>query len=367
MVNHEQRRARYVPTADGAPPVPPPGGYRGARRAADPFASIGQSSAVAIAPAEPAEKTGGALGWIAFVGGVLFALTLFGAAVAGGVDLVYSTTMLVLQLLVAGVAIAAVCTRGGRVLGAVALTIALVVNIGTMGAMGALQASAGGDYEGVKSDEQRHAEAYPGIKGQSATSVLTNPSLEEVRAHSEALIADIRERLSDRYGYTWAEAGDENLRPERNGYGGESMLTRYTSEVWATNEPIQDDVRKRDVMYVIDEVLSEYDMWGIISLNEPGSGVSDKALEMLYGSADPSTQDTWEWYSDDYPGPVRFYAIVHDLSNDTTGDFRRSRETQSARTGEPLEGLQLMVIAPELLSEADRAEFEDRMQDYPNF
>lgn len=367
MVNHEQRRARYVPAADGAPPVPPPGGYRGARRAIDPFASIGQSSAVAIAPAEPGEKSGGALGWIAFVAGVLFALIVFGAAVAGGVQLVYGTTMLVLQLLVIGIAIAAVCTRGGRALGAVALTIALVINIGTMGAMGALQASAGGGYEGVKSDEQRHAEAYPGIKDQRASEVLATPSLETVRAKSEALMADIRERLSDRYGYTWSPAGDEDLRPERNGYGGESMLKRYTSQVWATNEPLHDDRRKRDVMAVIDQVLTEYGMWGIISLNEPGSGVSDQALEMLYGSADPSTQDTWEWYSDDYPDPIRFYAVINDVSNDTTGEFRRSREAQSARTGEPLEGLQLMVIAPELLSEADRAEFEERMQDYPNF
>jgi hypothetical protein len=323
------------------------------------------ATAVATAPDEP--RPSNAIGWIALVSGILFALILIVAFLSGGTDAIYGVTMLTLQLLVVGVAVAAVVTRRGRRLGAVALSIALLLNTATVGAMGAVQTSASGNYDGVKTEEQKHEEAYPGIKDVSNSDVLAQPSLEEIRASSDEALQAIRERLTAEFGYSWSEGSAEDLRPERNGYGGESMLVQYTSQVWGTNEPIHDDERKLEVMDVIDDVLYEYDMWGIISLNDPSSGLDEGMLEKLYGSADPSTQDTWEWYSDDYPGPRRFYATIHDLSNDPTGEFRASREAQSARTGEPVEGLQIMFIASELLSEADRAEFEQRLQEYPGF
>ena len=36
VMDHEKQRARYVAGSEGAPPVPPPGGYRNARRQAGP-------------------------------------------------------------------------------------------------------------------------------------------------------------------------------------------------------------------------------------------------------------------------------------------------------------------------------------------
>ena len=362
MVDPEQQRARYVTHSDGAPPVPPPGGYRGARRTPDP-AALATENAVATldAPKQPAN----ALGWIALVSGILFAVVLLGAVASGGTDIVYGVTMLAVQLLVAAVVIAALLTPRGRVLGAAALTITLLFNVATVGALGAVQTSASGNYEGAKSEEQKHEEAYPGIKDTPSADILSRPSLEQVRESSEAALADIKERLSAEFGYTWSPAGDEDLRPERNGYGGESMLVQYTSQKWGTNEPIQDHDRKLAVMDVIDDVLAEHDMWGIISLNDASSGLDATMREKLYGSADPRTQDVWEWYSDDYPGPRRFYATIYDTSQDDSGEFRRSREAQAARTGEPVEGLQIMFLAPELLSEADRAEFEQRLEEYP--
>ena len=364
MVDPEEQRARYVTNSDGAPPLPPPGGYRGARRTPDPAAVAVQN---AVATSETPKQPANAVGWIALVSGILFAVILLGTFLAGGTDTIYGITMLALQLVVLGVAIAALVTRRGRRLGAVALSIALLFNIATVGAMGAVQTSASGSYEGQKTEEQKHEEAYPGVKDTPNSDILAQPSLEEVRESSEATLADIRDRLSDEFGYTWTQAGDEDLRPERNGYGGESMLVQYTSAKWGTNEPIRDYDRKLEVMDVIDDVLAEHDMWGIISLNDASSGLDESMLEKLYGSADPRSQDVWEWYSDDYPGPRRFYATIYDTSHDETGDFTASREAQAARTGEPVEGLQIMFLAPELLSEADRAEFEQKLQDYPGY
>lgn len=349
--------------------MPPPGGYHGARREAVPVASASAPVTPLVSTAEIADEKqpAGAMGWISLGTSILFAIVLLGTLLAGATDLLYGVTMLVLQLVVAGVIVAGLLSPRSRVLAASALVIALILNVATVGAMSAVQTSAAGAYGGQKTDEQKHEEAYPGVKDVSAGEVLAQPSLEEVRDQSEAALAEIRSRLSDRYGYTWAEAGSEDLRPERNGYGGESMLVQYISVPWMTKQPIQDYDRKLAVMSVIEDVLVEHGMYGMYSFNEPGSSVDDTIREKFYGSTDPRTQHTWEWYSDNYPDPLRFYAVIYDLSNDPDGELRAEREADSAGTGEPLEGLQIYFLAPQLLSEDDRAEFEERMQEYPGY
>ncbi|MGL3148860.1 hypothetical protein ACSS7Z_00740 [Microbacterium sp. A82] len=365
----EPQRARYVSDAAGAPPVPPPGGYHGARRTdgvapyGTPPSPIVSSTAATRAERQPAN----AIGWSALGSAVLFALILLATLLSGGTDLLYGVTLLTLQLVVVGVVIAALASPRGRMLGASALVITLLLNVATVGAMSAVQTSASGSYQGEKTADQKHAEAFPGIKGTSANTVLGQMSLEQVQRLSNEALAEVRERLTARYGYTWTQAGDEVLRPERNGYGGESMLVQYTSASWMTKEPIQDYEQKLMVLAVIEEVLTDYGMYDLYSFNDPASGLDDTILERFYGSTDPYTQHTWEAYTDNYPDPMRFYAVTYDLSNDRTGEFLGERQAQHDRTGEPLEGLQIYFLAPELLSEADQAEFQERMQEYPGY
>lgn len=369
VMDPEKRRARYVAGSEGAPPVPPPGGYRNARRPSSPIVtqpSIAEYSGTATAESET-RRPANALGRIALVAGILFAVTLLVTLAVGDTDALYGVTMIALQLTVVAVAIGALSTARGRRLGAVAVAVAVVVNVATIGGVSALQTSAAGSYGGAKSDEQERAAAYPGIKGTDPQDTLSQQSLEEVQAAAESLFADIRERLTAEFGYEWVRVGAEDLRPERNGYGGESMLVEYTSAGWATTEPIQDYDRKLAVMDVIGSVVAERGMSYLTSFNGEYSGLDPSMIEKLYGSADPRQQHTWEYYADDYPEPMRFYATVYDLSNDPTGEFRTAREAQSARTGEPLEGLQLTVIASGLLSDADRDAFEQKLQEYPGY
>jgi hypothetical protein len=360
----DPKRARYIAGADGAPPLPPPGGYQGAKRPTGEPPLFPTPSLLTSAEL-PAKSQASAIGWVALVAAILFALTLLATLFVGGTDLIYGATLLVGQLVVVGLVITALCTPRGRVLGASALVITLLLNVATVGAMSAVQTSASGNYTGQQTAEQKHAAAFPGIKGLPSGEVLAQPSLEAVRAESDAALAEIRQRLSDRFGYTWAQAGSENLRPERNGYGGESMLVQYISVPWMTNEPIQDYDRKLDVMRVIEDVLMSRGFYGMYSFNEPSSNLDGSTLEKFYGTTDPRTQHTWEWYTDDYPDPLRFYAVLFDLSNDPDGELRVEREADSANSGEPLEGLRIYFLAPDLLSEADRTEFEERMQEYP--
>ncbi|WP_350350590.1 hypothetical protein ABS642_14050 [Microbacterium sp. A8/3-1] len=369
VMDHEKQRARYIAGTEGAPPVPPPGGYRGARRQQAPAAGAPlPPTPGATATLDVEKKPANALGWIALAASVLFALILLGTLVAGGTDILYGVTMLALQLVVVAVIIAALFSARGRMLGAIALIVTILFNVATVGGMSALQTSASGNYEGVKSDEQKHEEAYPAIKGTDPQQTLSQQSLEEVRAQSDALFADIRDRLTAEFGFTWVPVGDEDLRPERNGYGGESMLVEFTSTGWATNEPIQDYAQKLDVMAAIDDVVLEHGLWDLYSFNDPtNSGIDPSMIAKLYGSDDPRTQNTWEYYTENYPDPLRFYANIYDLSKDSDGGFLTARQAQNARTGEPLEGLQLVVIASGVLSEADRAEFEKKLEEYPGF
>ena len=82
VMDHEKQRARYVAGTEGAPPVPPPGGYRNARRASEPCT---QPRAVpgrgrAVGPRRDgirgSKRPANALGWIALVAGILFAVIL---------------------------------------------------------------------------------------------------------------------------------------------------------------------------------------------------------------------------------------------------------------------------------------------------
>ena len=367
----ERQRSRYVGGAEGAPPLPPPGGYHGARRATgglDAAAGLPPASAdvVYTAPGSGRRPTN-AIGLIAITAAGLFAIALLLLMGAGGTDALYGASMLVVQLVVVGAIVAALVTSRGRMLGAIALAVTLVFNVATVGAMGALRSAATHAYDGTTSQQQRHAQAYPGVKDFSNYDALMGPSLEQVQAQGDELMAEVRRRITDRFGYTWVQAGSVDISPERNGYGGESMLKRYTSTTWTTAQPVHDNDRKRAIMSVVDEVLIERGMWELYALNQPGSGISDDMVAKLYGSADVERQHTWEYYSDTYPEPLRFYVTAYDLSKDATGDLRTQREALAKQTGEPIEGVQLMVLARKVLPEADRAEFEQRLQEYPGF
>lgn len=354
---------KYLGGHAGAPPVPPPGGYRGPRRFPDHplFGDI-------IAEPERPRRTATIhpAGWIALLSSVLFAALLVGMIVVGEARLTYSVTTLALQIAVAAAIVVALCVRRGRVFGAVALTIALVCNIGTAGAVGAL----------LSPSQERPLAAdppvpgtdpsfsYPGVRGIDPGAVLAAPSLEEIEQQTSELSERIRARLSDEFGFTWVVVDDAQTRPERNGYGGESLLQQFTSATWRTEQPIQDLATKRAVMGAVSDVLVETGVWyDLIALSDPGY-VDDRSLESLYGSADPAEQSVWEYATQriqvggpGMPSPTLFYATLIDLSRDASGDMRAREEAERA-DGEPLEGLELMFLAPQVLSASDRAAFE---------
>ncbi|MBS1906257.1 MAG: hypothetical protein JST33_06740 [Actinobacteria bacterium] len=380
---------RYVSDSSGAPPVPPPGGYRGARRAllgtaiAPTSTSVplpGSLSAVRQAqgpaaggrdetrrPGEgtPPPKKRSPLGWIALCATIGFAVIMLILLAIGAADAFFGATMLALQLVVLGVVIAALATRSGRMLGAVSLTIALVLNVGTMGALSAVRVDAAGSYAGHKTDKQKLWEAYPGIKDQDPNRALNQQSLEQLRTLADATMADVRSQLTAKYGLQWVRSADAQERPERNGYGGESMLVRFTSETWATTAPVAGYAHKLEVMQTVQSVIVQHGWRRMIAFNDPSSGVDPTTISKMYGGATPETQVDWEWFSDDQPDPGWFYADITDLANDTTGEYRTSRAQTAQRTGEPLEGLKLAIVGRYMLSESKADAFRKALSKYP--
>ncbi|MGO4679703.1 hypothetical protein [Microbacterium sp. 2MCAF23] len=382
---------RYVSDSAGAPPVPPPGGYRGARRALlgtavplmTPPASFPGSSSedaarslredaargrdetryTADQGAPPKKRS--PLGWIALCAAIAFAVLMLILIAIGAADAFFGATMLVLQLVVLGLAIAALATKAGRVLGAAALTIALVLNVGTMGALSAVRVAATGSYDGHKTAKQKLWEAYPGIKDKDSSTFLRQQPLEELQALADETMADVRTQLTADYGLQWVKSADAQERPERNGYGGESMLVRFTSDVWATTTPVTGYAHKLEVMQTIESVIEQHGWRSMVAFNDPGSGVDPAMISKMYGGATPETQVDWEWFSDDEPDPGWFYADMTDLANDTTGEHRKSREQTAQRTGEPLEGLQLAIVGRYMLSESKVDDFQKALTKYP--
>jgi hypothetical protein len=356
MVTSPETRARsnrrlgrdYVAGSEGAPPLPPEGGYRHERRFPDrPF--IGDIVAPEPRPRGPRAHP---LGWVALCGSALFALMLGLSLLSGEAQLVLSPGVLFAQAVVALIIAAAFFVPRGRILAAAALSIALVCNAGTAAALGAMFPTTAGDVSGTLSEEDRERLAYPGIKGLDSRAVLNAPSLEEVIASTDALSQEIRDRLSAELGYTWVQVSEASTRRERNGYGGESLLQQYFSPVWRTEQPIHDEVLARDGAY-----------YSLYALNVPDGSVDESVLESLYGSADPRSQSLWEYGSSRMdasfagPEPTLFYATLTDLDNDASGDAR-AREEASREGDNPIEGLDLTFISRQLLSEDDREAFE---------
>ncbi len=343
----------YLGGADGAPPLPPPGGYRAAQRV--------QTVVAPAAPPAPRPRAG-ALGWAALAAAGVLAFVLLVMWSVGATQAIYGIAMLALQLVIVVAVVAALGSARNRRVGAVAATIVLLVNVGTIGAASAITHQPG---TSVTDPEDDYWARYPGIKGQTADEILARTSLEDARHTAEEVMAEIRRRLTERFGFAWVEGRGSDIRAERNGYGGESMLVQYTSEHWSTVEPVTDYQLKLDAMAAIDEVLVEFGFFELTPLNDPSTGFDPAYLERFYGSTDPRTQVEWEWYSDDWPGPMRSYANVTDLTHDVDGGFRAAREGQVAGTDEPVEGLRISFLVPEVLSEDDVAEFERRIADYP--
>lgn len=348
---------RYVSNSDGAPPVPPPGGYRGAGRSRIPQTA----PATGQAPARPKRAWMGISALIVVAAFIIVLLIVWNL---GGSHTLYGFNMLALQIGVLAFVLVAMFTPGARRWASVALALCLVANVATVGAAGALTSAYTGNYENLKTEDQKFWEKYPGIKDQEPIYLKGAPSYEEYKADADELLASVRDRLTTDFGFTWADPAAEMQRPIRNGYGGESWFFTYTSEKWMTNEAVHGVSDKTAVVNSINSAVADFGYDELYSLTQPGYR-DDKVLEQLYGSVEPTEQAIWEFYTGDYDADFTLYVQIVDLSMDTAdGRFLADREDWNRRTGEPLEGVILYVVTGPTISEDDEDAFDELLSAY---
>ncbi|QIK63091.1 hypothetical protein G7068_07675 [Leucobacter viscericola] len=366
MVSEDRNPAgarSYVSSTEGAPPLPPKGGYHGASRATVHTRAVAEPR-LETATLQRNRVRSHWLGWVALSLAIVFALVLVVMAFSGAADAVFSVTVFVVQLAVIAAVVAALVTKRARRLGIAALAVVLLCNVATVGSLGVLQTASAGSYAVSKSTGQLHREAFPGVEDYSEQEILAQPSLEAERDRVAKVFEQVRDRLSRDYGVTWTKTSDEQVKPERNGQGGESMLKQVTFEGWTTNEPVHDLKQKRDMIATADEVLMANNAAGLISMNEYESGLPAARMKDLYGSVKPDEQAIWDYLSWDGWQPTRLYVGITDLSRDPTGDFRAAAEARRLNPSDPVDGFTLNAYSTPLLAEGDVKEFKERMRGY---
>lgn len=362
VIPGEATSNRYVANSEGAPPVPPPGGYRGAQRNRTPQLPPGTSTPPG--GSVDAKKKRVWMGRAALIVAVAFAVVLLIVWNVGGSHTLYGFNMLAVQIAVLAFILVALFTPGARKWASGALALSLLMNVATVGAAGAVTSAYTGNYENLKSDEQKFWEKYPGIKDQEPVYLIGAPSVEEYKADADELLLSVRERLTTDFGFTWTDPTDDMRRPIRNGYGGESWFFTYTSEKWMTNEAVHGVSDKTAVVNSINSVVDEFGYDELYSLTQPGYR-DDKVLEQLFGSAEPTEQVIWEFYTGDYEANFTLYVQIVDLSMDNAdGTFRKDREDWNKRSGEPLEGVNIYVVTGPTISESDEAAFDELLGEY---
>lgn len=360
-------RNKYVSSTEGAPPLPPPGGYRGSSRAAQ--ITLHRNAEIVeraeTATIERSHRKAHWTGWVALGAAIVFALVLGGVALTGTSNVIFSTTMLVVQLLVIAAVIAALVIRHARTLGIVALTVALLANVPTIGSVSALQVASSGSYAHERSPAQQHEQGFPGVEGYSEHDILMQPSLEEERDTVAALFTAVRDELSRVYGVTWTQTGDEDTRLMRNGRGGESMLYTAYFASWTTNEPIHDLELKHAMYDTAADVAWMHGFDTPYAFNIDDGTLPESQMKNLYGSIATEEQALWSRVTwDGWSSPTLVYLEILDLSRDLTGDFTRGAEGKRSNPGDPIEGFSLSAVSEPLLKEADEAEFTERMRSY---
>lgn len=407
---------------DGAPPLPPPGGYRHRRvaprepeaaepetpglRATPPPARPGPASGEApagdqagpTAEAEPSTKAEpttkrqllgarrvspdakrGPLGAkqripdglaraVAVVTAV-FVLGLLIALFAGAATVLWSVVPMLLQVGVVVLALAALRVPEARKVGVAALVVSLFLNVGTVAAMGMVGAAAQRRYPGVDTFAQQHARGFPGRKGydrsDEADQQRHSPSYEATRDAAEGRLRLIREAVSAETGVEWVLFADATTAPVPNGYGGTSMFVRYTPSVWTTARPPRTVAEKTALTEAFVRVMSSGEGYSSVQRhNAPEAGLPPARADQRWGSEDPATQHTWETYAHQ-DGVSATLTIIDLEAPSADADLRHDRERMAPLFGEPVEGVILTSYGGEALPTDDLEEFIRRMQDYP--
>ncbi len=206
---------------------------------------------------------------------------------------------------------------------------------------------------------------YPGVSGLEAEDVLDGPSVDEAYTMGSAMVAEMREALTQEFGLAWApdpNRGDGNgpfFDRIPNGFGGESLLTTINTPTSQSTSIPSSWADKQRVIEIIGEVAAQYGFGPVVLDYERDAPLSDKELISSWGGSTPETMVTISGSLDGPTGQWLWFTL-QDLSKDTDGTFAE-RLGPATENGWELNSVNLFYGANALLPDEHRAEFVRRL------
>lgn len=204
---------------------------------------------------------------------------------------------------------------------------------------------------------------YPGTAYRDADEALNGDSLEVVMERGTTGLADFQQALTDEFGMEWETVYDETLDHDYNYYGGESMLYFWDTGWIQGTATVSDPGARQAIVDAFVAATTEGDPDSFSLWNDLLPEGDEFVLEQ-YGLGGKQQQAHWSGNTRDDSSGLVFSLDIFDRSvpvGDTfTGDdsfFIGEGDTSTLF-------VTVFASAPGLLSEADRAEFIERLKPY---
>lgn len=247
-----------------------------------------------------------------------------------------------------------------------ALVVCITVNPVTMVAARVLSSSLGqAAPPALNAPSAKEWELYPGLSYVEADDILQAASLEEFIPEANAVLAEVREALTAEFGLVWVERQAAQEEMTLNGYGGDSMLTSYTTPRWQSTTTLRTVPEKQRAVEIMQEVIEANGAIGALLTSAPDEGQMDDYALSEYGGVTLETQARWLFYGHAVAlGAGQFKANIVDLSIDTTGNVRKDQESYAELYGLSPEGIDLSIDSFGLLPGESRDEFKNALKRY---
>ncbi len=201
---------------------------------------------------------------------------------------------------------------------------------------------------------------FPGVPRVSTDQILANQTIEELEPRVDAAMADIREAITDEFGFDWVAKGDPVTERVSNRYHGMSMLNTWDSTTWQTTGTLRDRADKERAVAIVAEIMERHGFGEPALANVQGpEGIAD------FGGF--TLDDQGRWLLAGQPPEVSRGSLqftILDLTQDRTGILTAASDAAVASLGWEPEYLSVAYHGDFMLSEADRVEFERRAERY---
>lgn len=229
---------------------------------------------------------------------------------------------------------------------------------GLFGAAGGSEAGSGGSGGARDADIDPIWKGYPGSRFTPVKDVVDGADLATFAERSDAMLAELRAALTAEFGFEWIERQPAKTEKDGNGFGGDSMLNRYTAPVWQTTKALTDIGQKNRAVEIIRQVAQRYGIVNLSMQNAPAAWRQPGELTDQFGGETLETQALWSLNAyDAIAAGGRFSTDIVDLSIDATGKVEKNRYFDITSLGMAPDGIELHLDASALLAEADRAAF----------